>query len=56
MHLYPDGRYGHGGGDPGVEVIANRWPDDDVHIVVLCNVEEGRRVRNEVVAAWRSAG
>ena len=20
VHLYPDGRYGHGGGDPGVEV------------------------------------
>ena len=43
VHLYPDGRYGHGGGDPGVTVIVNRWPDDDVHIVVLCNIEDLRR-------------
>ena len=55
VHLYPDGRYGHGGGDPGVAVIANRWPDDDVHIIVLCNVEEGPiAARNEVEAAWHS--
>ena len=27
VHLYPDGRYGHGGWDPGVMVIANRWPE-----------------------------
>ena len=39
VHLYPDGRWGHGGGDPGVAVTANRWPDDDVHIVVLGNTE-----------------
>ncbi len=26
---YPDGRYGHAGGDPGVEVFANRWPEDE---------------------------
>ena len=57
VHLYPDGRYGHGGGDPGVAVIANRWPDDDVHIIVLCNVEEGAiAARNAVEAAWHSAG
>ena len=37
VHLYPDGRWGHGGGDPGVAVIANRWPDDDLNIVVLSN-------------------
>ncbi|MET0997315.1 MAG: serine hydrolase domain-containing protein, partial [Marmoricola sp.] len=24
--FYPDGRYGHAGGDPGVEVVASRWP------------------------------
>ena len=54
VHLYPDGRYGHGGGDPGVTVIANRWPDDDVNIVVLCNVEEGAiAVRDEVINTWR---
>ena len=22
VHLYPDGRWGHGGGDPGVAVVA----------------------------------
>jgi CubicO group peptidase (beta-lactamase class C family) len=37
VHLYPDGRWGHGGGDPGVSVIANRWPDDDLDVVVLGN-------------------
>jgi CubicO group peptidase (beta-lactamase class C family) len=39
VHLYPDGRWGHGGGDPGVAATASRWPDDDVHIVVLSNTE-----------------
>ena len=37
VHLYPDGRWGHGGGDPGVAVIANRWPGDDLDVVVLSN-------------------
>jgi CubicO group peptidase (beta-lactamase class C family) len=55
VHIYPDGRYGHGGGDPGVTVIINRWPDDDVNIVVLCNMEDmAVEVRDEVVSAWRS--
>jgi CubicO group peptidase (beta-lactamase class C family) len=36
VHLYP-GRWGHGGGDPGVAVTAYRWPDDDLNVVVLCN-------------------
>ena len=39
VHLYPDGRYGHGGGDPGVEVLVHRWPERDMHLVVLCNME-----------------
>lgn len=37
VHLYPDGRWGHGGGDPGVAVIVNRWPGDDLQVVVLGN-------------------
>lgn len=37
VHLYPDGRWGHGGGDPGVAVIANRWPGHDLDVVVLGN-------------------
>ncbi|MCW2759894.1 MAG: class beta-lactamase-related serine hydrolase [Marmoricola sp.] len=58
VHLYPDGRYGHGGWDPGVMVLANRWPDDDVNVVVLCNGEGlAGEVRDLVVEAWRgSAG
>ena len=55
VHLYPDGRFGHGGGDPGVTVILNRWPDDDVNIVVLCNMEGmAVEVRDEVMSVWRS--
>ena len=55
--IHPDGRYGHGGGDPGVEVYASRWPVADVHLVVLCNVEDrARDVRDLVVEAVESAG
>ncbi len=52
---YPDGRYGHGGGDPGVAVLIHRFPADDVNMVVLCN-NEGPvgEVRDAVLAAWRS--
>ncbi len=54
VHLYPDGRYGHGGGDPGVSAIVNRWPADDVHIIVLDNEESlASEVRDEVLATWR---
>jgi CubicO group peptidase (beta-lactamase class C family) len=35
--LYAD-RFGHGGGDPGVEVLAHRHPDRDTHVIVLCNM------------------
>ena len=55
VHLYPDGRYGHGGGDPGVEALVHRWPEEDVHLVVLINAEVGLagEVRDAMVAAWR---
>ena len=54
VHIYPDGRYGHGGGDPGVAVLVARWPDDDVNIIVLCNTEDlAGEVRDAVVSAWR---
>jgi CubicO group peptidase (beta-lactamase class C family) len=33
-----DGRWGHGGGDPGVEVFGYRLPAQDLNLVVLCNV------------------
>jgi CubicO group peptidase (beta-lactamase class C family) len=32
-------RFGHAGGDPGVEVFVMRFPDLDVSAFVLCNVE-----------------
>jgi CubicO group peptidase (beta-lactamase class C family) len=55
VHLYPDGRIGHGGGDPGVEALLHRWPGDDVHLAVLLNTEAGlaSEVRDAMVAAWR---
>jgi len=39
VFLYGGQRWGHGGGDPGVEVFGHRMPDLDVNLVVLCNVE-----------------
>ncbi len=55
VHLYPDGRYGHDGGDPGVEALVQSWPEEDVHLVVLINAEVGLagEVRDAMVAAWR---
>ena len=51
---YPDGRYGHGGGDPGVDVLLHRFPDDDVNLIVLCNIEGlAGEVRDAVLDAWR---
>ena len=40
LFVYPDGRFGHGGGDPGVTAMVNHWPDRDLTVVALCNVEE----------------
>ena len=55
--LYPDGRLGHGGGDPGVEVMAHRWPEEEVDVVVLCNVEDqSADVRDRMVDAARTVG
>ena len=48
---YPDGRFGHGGGDPGVACLVHRFPDEDADLVVLCNVEGwAADVRDEVLA------
>ena len=50
---YPDGRFGHGGGDPGISAIVNRWPEQDVTIVALCNVEDmATEVRDQVMAEF----
>jgi hypothetical protein len=55
VFLYPDGRFGHGGGDPGVSVLAQRWPADATSLVVLCNVEDpAADVRDAVIEAWRT--
>jgi CubicO group peptidase (beta-lactamase class C family) len=37
--LYGDGRFGHGGGDPGVNTLAQRIPSADATVVVLLNQE-----------------
>ncbi len=52
---YPDGRYGHGGGDPGVAVLVHRFPAEDANLMVLCNGEDGvGDVRDAVLEAWQS--
>lgn len=54
VYLFPDGRFGHDGGDPGVEAVVARWPGDGTNLVVLCSVEGVLRdVRDTVLAAWR---
>ncbi|MET0839680.1 MAG: serine hydrolase domain-containing protein [Marmoricola sp.] len=51
---WPDGRFGHGGGDPGVEAFVHRWPEEDVNLVVLCSMEGLLvEVRDLLVEAWR---
>lgn len=37
--LYGDGRFGHGGGDPGVRALVQRIPAADATVVVLLNIE-----------------
>ena len=37
--LYGDGRFGHGGGDPGVTALIQRIPAKDSTVVVVCNIE-----------------
>ena len=37
--LYGDGRFGHGGGDPGVNALIQRVPAADSTVVVVCNTE-----------------
>jgi CubicO group peptidase (beta-lactamase class C family) len=51
---YPDGRWGHGGGDPGAEALVQRFPDEDVNLIVLCNMEGlAGAVRDAAIEAWR---
>ena len=51
---HPDGWFGHGGGDPGVACRVQRFPDDDAHLIVLCNVETwAGELRDAVVQTWR---
>ena len=38
--LYGDGRFGHGGGDPGVGALIQRLPGPDATVVVLANTED----------------
>ena len=46
-------RFSNGGGDPGISAIVNRWPEQDVTIVALCNVEDmATEVRDQVMAEF----
>lgn len=52
IYHHPLGFMGHGGGDPGVEVFANRYLDRGVNMIVLCNTEGvAFDVRAELIAA-----
>ena len=54
---YPDGRYGHGGGDPGVACLVHHFPHDDANLIALCNVETwAAQLRDAVLQTWRQAG
>ena len=54
--VYPDGRFGHGGGDPGVACLVHRFPDEDANLVVLCNVETwAGELRDAVLETWRGS-
>jgi CubicO group peptidase (beta-lactamase class C family) len=37
--LYGEGRFGHGGGDPGVSTLIQRIPGHDATVLVICNIE-----------------
>ena len=53
VHLYPHGPFGHGGGDPGVDVRVQRWPDRRANVIVLANAEGlAGEVRDLVEDAW----
>lgn len=55
--FYPDGRLGHGGGDPGVEASVFRWPEESANLIVLSNTEgHVTAVRDQVLDAWRTPG
>lgn len=52
--LYAD-KWGHGGGDPGLEMLAHRMPGQDATVVALCNVEDlAGEVRDLLVATVRA--
>ncbi len=55
VYLYAEGRtrrFGHGGRDPGYEVLIQRLPELDVNAIVLCNVEDlAGQVRDLLVEA-----
>jgi CubicO group peptidase (beta-lactamase class C family) len=54
--VYQDGRYGHGGGDPGVETLAHGWRGRDLTYVVLGNTEGTVDAVRTLVLAELSAG
>jgi hypothetical protein len=53
LYLGQDGWFGHDGGDPGVEAMAQRLPQLDTTVVVLANVEGSLEVAWHLV--WDTA-
>jgi CubicO group peptidase (beta-lactamase class C family) len=50
------GAYGHGGGDPGVSCVADRFAAEDADLVALCNVEGWLAdLYGAVLRTWREA-
>lgn len=56
--VYAGGRFGHGGGDPGVNTLCQRSTPADVSVVILCNMQaeddhedEFVGIRNDLMAA-----
>jgi CubicO group peptidase (beta-lactamase class C family) len=50
-YLYGDGRFGHGGGDPGVNALVQRIPAADASVVVVCNVEAPAGAARDLLVA-----
>jgi CubicO group peptidase (beta-lactamase class C family) len=50
------GAFGHGGGDPGVSCVADRFAADDANLVALCNVEGWLAdLYGAVLRTWRES-
>lgn len=50
-------RFGHGGGDPGFEVLVHRYPQSRTSVIAQCNIEDlVGEVRGLLLTAFEAAG